>query len=116
MIVVDISPISTPGKHNEFFPNLLNAMSKVDFGGKTIPNAKKEAAKVLETTGANVPTMKFILMNVGKRKDQPVGWLYNVETLKKYHSEIASFPEEMKSKKYEGPTMFIAGEKSNYLP
>lgn len=93
-------------------------MSQVHFTEKTVSNAKKEAAKVLESTGAitDIPTMQFILMNVGKRKDQSVGWLCNVETLKKYHNEIASFPEEMKSKKFEGPAMFIAGEKSNYLP
>lgn len=116
--VVDISPISTPGKHNDFFPKLMNAMSQVHFTEKTVPNAKKQAAKVLESTGAitDIPTMQFILMNVGKRKDQSIGWLCNVETLKNYHYEIASFPEEMMSKKYEGPAMFIAGEKSNYLP
>lgn len=93
-------------------------MSQVQFTEKTVINAKKEATKVLESTGAvtSMPLMQFILMNVGKRKDQSVGWLCNVETLKKYHKEVASFPEEMKSKKYEGPTLFIAGEKSNYLP
>lgn len=94
----------------------MEAMSQVQFTKTTVVDAKTEAAKVLESTVKDVPTMQFLLMNVGKRKDQSVGWLCNVETLKKYHSEVASFPEEMKSKKYEGLAMFIAGEKSNYLP
>lgn len=119
LIIVDISPVSTAGILNDFFPKLIGIMKAVDFkGAKNATEARRAAKNQILASGFidNVETLSFILLNIGVRQDKTIGWLYNLDTLKQFFPMIASFPTEMKGKTYPGPTLFIGGDQSNYIP
>ncbi|XP_028036592.1 protein ABHD11-like [Bombyx mandarina] len=119
LVVVDISPVSTAGLLNDFFPELLKVMETMEFQGKeSISKARATVKKVIIESGVmkHDDSIDFILLNVGLKPNKRIGWLCNVETLKKYFESIATFPSEMKGKTYKGPTLFIGGGDSKYIP
>lgn len=118
-MVVDISPVSTAGILNDFFPKLIDVMKSIKFEGiENVSKARNAAKEAILASGVvdSMEGMSFILMNISTRADKTVGWNYNLDALKNSFNLIATFPEEMKNKKYDGPTLFVGGEKSNYLP
>ncbi|XP_049879671.1 protein ABHD11-like [Pectinophora gossypiella] len=118
LIVVDVSPVSSPGKMDDFFPRLWDVMKSVKFEAKTLATARQEALHRLKESGVveDFPTLNFLLMNVIERKNGQFGWMCNVVVLQKHFEYIASFPLELAGKFYQGPTLFIAGGESNYVP
>ncbi|RVE50244.1 hypothetical protein evm_005079 [Chilo suppressalis] len=119
LVVVDISPISTAGILNNFFPRLIDAMKSVNFNGiKNLNDARNVAKNKMITSGVLSDTdgMNFLLMNIAMRKDRTIGWIYNLDTLKASFDLIASFPKEIRNKKFFGHTLFVGGESSNYIP
>ncbi|KOB66720.1 putative abhydrolase domain containing 11, partial [Operophtera brumata] len=116
MVVVDISPISTVGLLNDFFPRLLELMKTIDFTGldlgkgRTLAKAKIMASGLIQ----HEALMHFIIMNIGKRRDDTIGWMCNVDVLRSHFDMIAKFPD-MSGQTYDGPVMFIGGDQSNYI-
>lgn len=91
----------------------------MEFRGKeSISKARAAVKKVIIESGVmkHDDSIDFILLNVGLKPNKRIGWLCNVETLKKYFESIATFPSEMKGKTYNGPTLFIGGGDSKYIP
>lgn len=115
--MVDISPVSTAGILNNFFPRLLDVMGGVNFAGLEISQARALAKEKIKSSGLiqNDALMAFIIMNVGRRYDNSIGWQCNTEALKSHFEEIASFPD-LPGKTFAGPVLLIGGEKSNYIP
>ncbi|XP_069356700.1 uncharacterized protein [Maniola hyperantus] len=118
LLVVDISPVSTARILNNFFPKLIDAMKTVDFRNITnVVNARSVAKEKLVASGImDADSTGFILMNIGVKQDKSIGWLCNIDVLKQHFTDIASFPNEMTEKQYMGPTLFIGGDQSNYIP
>jgi hypothetical protein len=118
LVIVDISPVSTAGVLNEFFPVLIDNMKAIDFQGKaSVSDAKNFAKEKLLNSGLfqGPGSVQFILMNIGNRGGQ-IGWMCNLDALKSHFMDIANFPDDLKSKQYQGPVLFIGGSNSNYLP
>ncbi|XP_068623849.1 sn-1-specific diacylglycerol lipase ABHD11-like [Battus philenor] len=117
LVVVDISPVSTAGALNDFIPNLLNAMKTVSFEGISNLNSAKTHVKdkLLESKAIDLDSIGFVLMNVGVKPDKSVGWLCNVNVLSKHFMDIATFPD-LSGKVYDGPTLFVGGGESPYIP
>ncbi|CAG9559024.1 unnamed protein product [Danaus chrysippus] len=117
LIVVDISPISTPRALSDYFPNLAKAMRSVNFSdSQNVYKARNIAKEALVASGAiDSDAVGFILMNIGVRDDKSLGWFCNIDVLEKHFPDIASFPTEMNGKQYTGKTLFIGGENSRYL-
>lgn len=117
LVVVDISPVpSIPS--GDFFPKLLSVMKSVSFEGLDSAQKAKNAVKAkIEESGLvkNADHMYFIFMNIGQGTDGSFRWKYNIDALIKYFHEIASFPD-LSGKTYEGPTLFVGGQESDYLP
>lgn len=116
-MVVDISPVSTAGILNDFFPRLIDVMRSVNFTGLDLSKARATAKEKIKASGLieHDGMMAFLIMNVGKRYDNTIGWQCNPDTLKSHFNEIATFPD-VTGKKYEGPVLFIGGDQSNYIP
>ncbi|XP_023951054.2 protein ABHD11-like [Bicyclus anynana] len=118
LVVVDISPVSTTSALNETFPQLIDAMKSIHF--KNITNVVKARAVAKEKLVASGvikdDSIGYVLMNIGIKPDKSIGWISNVNVLKEYSTEIARFPSEMSGKQYSGPTLFIGGGKSKFLP
>lgn len=120
LIAVDISLVSTAGILNDFFPKLIDQMKAVDFSDQqknSVTQARGFARQKLLSSGmfADGGGIQFILMNIGKRNDK-IGWMCNLDALKQHFTDIATFPETLKSKQYSGPVLFIGGDQSNYIP
>ncbi|XP_038217333.1 protein ABHD11-like [Zerene cesonia] len=118
LIVVDISPVSTAGILNDFFPKLIEVMKAVNYkGADNISKARSIAKEHLVKSGlVKAESSGFLLINVGLRPDGSYGWLCNLNALNKHFPDIATFPSGLDGKQYSGPTLFIGGEESNYLP
>ncbi|XP_037302670.1 protein ABHD11-like [Manduca sexta] len=117
LIIIDTSPVSTPKQLNEEFPKILIAMKSVDFkNAKKVNNAKTEAKKQLENIVTDDLTMDTVLSNVKVKPDGTIGWACNVEIFIKHFPYIKSFPPAMTVKQYYGPTLFIGGQMSEFLP
>ncbi|CAH2266220.1 jg17806 [Pararge aegeria aegeria] len=93
-------------------------MKTVDFQNiNNVVNARTVARDKLVASGVvDADSTGFILMNIGVKQDKSIGWLCNIDVLKRHFTDIASFPSEMIGKQYAGPTLFIGGDKSNYIP
>lgn len=114
LIIADISPVSTAGVLNDFFPQLMKAMKAVDFTGATNQAlARQRGKEQLEKQGFD--GVDFLLLSIGKR-GAGFGWKFNIEVLESSFSNIASFPSSLQSKTFNGPALFIAGKESNYVP
>ncbi|XP_053617731.1 uncharacterized protein LOC128679475 [Plodia interpunctella] len=119
LVVVDISPVSTAGILNDFFPKLIDIMKSSDIESQPNITAAKNIAKEKIYASGLVPPnapIHFILMNIGTRPDKKIGWNCNLDVLKQHFENIATFPSEMAGKSFDGPTLFVGGEESNYIP
>lgn len=117
ILVIDISPISTSKHLSEFVPKLLLAMKGINFKGqKSVTNAKKEAKKQLKELVRDDVTMNAVLSNIRAKPDHTIGWGCNLDVLIKHFKYIESFPKNLVEKKYSGPSLFIGGQLSEYLP
>ena len=117
LIVVDISPIiAEHGILRDFFPKVIKAMKSVDFSGAdSLIKARSAAKTKLAEFFDNEETMFFVLMNIGNLSDNSIGWKCNIKALAKHFPNIAGFPD-MAGKTYNGPTLFIGGKMSDFIP
>ncbi|XP_023951044.2 protein ABHD11 [Bicyclus anynana] len=116
LLVVDISPVST-ARHSDSLPEILVAMNNVDFKkAKKIRAAKKEVKKQLKPIVKDHHLLKAILWNVIKKSNHKIGWACNLDILVKHFKYIKSFPDIMRKQSFYGPTLFIGGQLSEYLP
>ncbi|KAI8442313.1 hypothetical protein MSG28_005853 [Choristoneura fumiferana] len=117
LLVVDMSPVSTSPEFKEYYPKLMEEMSKVVWKEKRkVHKAQKAIKKQLKHIIKDDVTMKAILNNINVTREGSIGWMCNLEVLKKQFKHLSSFPKSLKGKNYDGPTMFIGGQVSEYLP
>lgn len=117
LLVVDISPISTPNSFVTYMPKILTTMASVDFKNlKKISTAKLEARKHLNKTVSDDLLMNDILSNVRFKKDGTIGWICNVDVLLKDFRYWTTFPKVSGNLKYKGPTLFLGGQLSEFIP
>lgn len=114
LVVVDISPIGTS-------PQLMT-MSKYFNAMKSIrlqPNiplsaARKYADQQLSSTISDRGLRDFLIMNLIEAEKGQYTWKINLDALaNNFMSKIATFPKITNI--FQGPTLFIGGEKSDYL-
>ncbi|PZC81878.1 hypothetical protein B5X24_HaOG211891 [Helicoverpa armigera] len=118
-VIADISPVTTTTGLKDFFPKVLEVMASVNFKGKDLVNAQKEAKNVILKNDLfeHPESVYFILMNIGRLPNNTYGWKCNVPTLKKDFHHIADFPKDVLSgKTFEGPVLFIGGSESSFIP
>lgn len=117
LLVVDISPISSPPYLTDYLPKVLASMKAVDFKHpKNVQKAKKIAKRQLKAVIKDDLVMRAILSNIHINSDGMIGWSLNVDSLIKNFEYITSFPPTMKGKKYRGPTLFVGGQLSDFIP
>ncbi|TAE75446.1 MAG: alpha/beta fold hydrolase [Bacteroidetes bacterium] len=106
LIVIDISPRYYPPHHS----NIIEALKSIDL--KTL-NTRQEAEKLLENKGLDVGTRQFLLKNLYRKDDQSFAWRMNLEVISQKIEKVGEeYPQNFS---YEGSTIFIRGDKSNYI-
>ena len=105
-IVVDIAPRYYQPHHQE----VLNGLFSVNLD--TI-KSRGEAEKILSAKIGDVGTRQFLLKNLYWKEPNKLDWKFN---LKGIADNIENVGEEIKAETtFDKPTLFIKGEKSNYI-
>ena len=106
LIVVDISPKAYPPHHQ----GILKALESVDFN--TV-NSRGDVEKVLEAYIPEKSVIQFLAKNLYWTEDKKLNWRFNLPTLSEKYQDFVS--NAIKYGVFTGETLFIAGEKSNYI-
>ncbi|CAL8075074.1 unnamed protein product [Orchesella dallaii] len=118
LVVVDVSPLDL---YSDFPTMKVYLQTLYDIGlnlkDSTIPlsEARKIADASLKTVVSEPAVRAFLLTNLAE-KDGKIMWKPNLEVLIRNFAEIGKFPKALLNKKFDKPTLFIKGEKSQYIP
>jgi len=105
LIVADIAPVTYSNRHAKIFA----ALKAINLASLTNRN---QAMEVVTSHGIDAGTAQFLLKNLAKNEDG-FFWRCNIDNLQQsYPQIIAGLSGE---KTFEGPTLFIKGEKSDYI-
>ncbi len=106
LIVVDIAPVTSDRRHDEE----LEALHNLDL---TAIRSRGDADKALADEIPNPAIRQFLLKNL-TRSDNGFTWRIPLDTIYAEYAEIAAAPSS--AGPYNGPTLFIRGGNSDYLP
>lgn len=107
MIVADMAPIAYKPHHND----VLKALHSVDF---TKITTRKEAEAILGEYIADFGTKQFLLKNIYWKDTAGniMDWRFDLDAItKNYHEILVEVPDDS----CETATLFVRGEKSNYV-
>ena len=100
---------SSPGKYDMRYDDFVKSMRDMD-----LPNigSREEAEKYLTESGINILEAKFLLKNL-VRNSTGFSWRINLGALiNNYENIWAPVSENLR---YNGPVLFLKGEKSNFI-
>lgn len=106
LIVVDISPKAYPPHHQ----GIIKALETVDFN--TV-GSRSEVEAVLNQYIPEKSVIQFLNKNLYWTEDKKLDWRFNLKTLSEKYNQFVS--NAITYGVFEGETLFIAGEKSNYI-
>lgn len=106
LVPVDIAPV----RYEHSFEEYIEAMRGVDLA------RAERRADVDRDLAAQIPDVgvrNFLLQNL-VREDDRFAWRPNLDALAAHMDDILGFPDPGQ-RRYEGPALFIAGERSHYV-
>ena len=107
LIIADIAPRAYPPHHHDIF----EALCAVDMAGMTNrADVQQELEKYIHDTGV----LQFLLKNVYRSGENRLDWRFNLDILKDKYEEFIT-PGIVPAGSYQGPTLFLAGERSDYI-
>lgn len=105
LVVADMSPKQYPPHHNI----VLQALNAVEMDKVS---SRKDVEDQLTTYIPDPPTRQFLMKGLVRNDDGTFQWRFNLSTLTSDYNRInVALPEGQ----YTGPTLFMAGEGSNYI-
>lgn len=107
LVIADIAPVAYDHSFDDFF----DAMRGVDLS-RVQRRAEVEAA--LESSIPDRGIRAFLLQNL-VRKDGGFRWQLNLDALAMHMDDLTGWPDDLPGRRFEGPILFIAGERSDYL-
>ncbi|XP_052864332.1 protein ABHD11-like [Anopheles cruzii] len=115
-VIVDISPATGLGTSNTNIPLFLQSMKMIRITPEsTIHQGRRIADEQLAKIIAEKPLRDFLITNLVKSDGGAFQWRINLESLERnFHSGVAQFPS-LTGVRFEGPTLFIAGGRSDYV-
>jgi esterase len=107
LIVADMTPKAYSGHNDAALKGLLSVdLAKV--------KSRKEAEEQLSNYIPDYGTKQFLLKNLYRREDGQYHWRFNLEVIAKNFGESGK-GIDAEEKKYEGPSLFIRGGRSDYV-
>lgn len=106
LIVADIAPKYYEPHHE----HILAALNAVNFG---IHNSRKKVEEVLELYIQEPGIIQFMLKNVYWKTKDKMDFRFNLHSLTVNNSEVGEALPSFTH--FNGPTLFLRGEKSNYI-
>lgn len=107
LIVEDISPGAYTPHHGELFA----ALEKLPLDRL---QRRSEADSLLQPTVSDPAVRQFLLKNLLRRPEGGFAWRFNLAVLKKAYPRLISALEI--DRPIEVPTLFVRGDRSDYLP
>jgi esterase len=107
LIVADVAPV--PYEHS--FDDYFDAMRGVDLA-EVKRRADVEAA--LEPSIPEPGIRAFLLQNL-VRDGRGFAWQVNLDALAMQMDDITGWPDDLPGRRFDGPTLFVGGDKSDYL-
>jgi esterase len=107
LIVVDVAPVGYP----PVLAGYARAMRTLDLAGLT---RRAEANARLAPAIADSEDRAFLLQNL-VIDEAGAHWRLNLPVIEDAMPEISGFPELPADLSYDGPTLFVAGERSSYV-
>jgi abhydrolase domain-containing protein 11 len=97
-------------------PLFLHAMQSIQVSSKhTIHQARVVADEKLSAIIKEKSLRDFLITNLVKTESGDFKWRINLETLNRcFQDGVAKFPN-VEGMRFDGPTLFIGGSKSDYL-
>lgn len=105
LVVSDIAPRYYPIHHRELIDTLLS----IDLGSLA---TRKEAETLMQERIPDEATRQFLLKNLYWKEDR-LHWRFNLEVINRNIEEVGTALPE--NGIFEGPTLFVRGERSNYI-
>lgn len=106
LIVVDIAPRAYPDHHSE----ILKALSSLDV---TSLKSRAEMESQLASSIPDLAVRRFLLKNVKRDQAGNFYWQMNLSAIEANYARLS---EQISSQRpFEKPTLFIRGERSNYI-
>jgi esterase len=106
LIVADIAPVSYPERHQAVF----KALKAVDLSAI---NQRKDAADIMAEYVSDAGVIQFLLKSLYKNSDAVYQWRFNLDALIANYATLSSAPDLVAP--YQGPALFIKGERSDYI-
>ena len=106
LIVVDIAPKSYPPQHE----SVLQALQAVDF---KVVKTRREVEDILSKYITDFGTKQFLLKNVFWKENEEMAWRFNLNVIVQQIENVGKALDTEKSCDIQ--TLFIRGEKSNYI-
>ncbi|QCX54042.1 alpha/beta fold hydrolase [Elizabethkingia sp. JS20170427COW] len=106
LIVADMSPKAYPPHHQ----GIIKALQSVDFSQI---KSRGEVEEILQQYIHEKPVIQFLTKNLYWTEDKNLAWRFNLPVLAvKYNDFVSS---AVKYGQFPGETLFLGGEKSNYI-
>ncbi|WP_282074541.1 alpha/beta fold hydrolase [Maribacter aquivivus] len=106
LLIADIAPKYYPPHHQE----IINGLNVID---TTNLKSRKDADEQLKKHISNTGIRQFLLKNLYRNEDKKLSFKFNLEVLSEKMEEIGDNINSTDS--FDGPTLFLRGEKSEYV-
>lgn len=108
LVVADVAPVDYEDRHSSVF----KALFAVNL--KTITSRQQAEGTLRTILGNDENTVQFLMKGLYRDDDNKFQWRFNVQSLYDNYDNISSSGIET-TKPFEGETLFIKGEKSDYI-
>lgn len=110
VVVLDIAPVCYP---QDLIRRVLHAMQAVT---GHLDEGRKRVDALLLQQGISEPTLRtFLMKNMTRTPQGHFHWRVNLQAIEGNMAAIHAFPEQFAAACYRGPSLFLAGEHSNYV-
>jgi pimeloyl-ACP methyl ester carboxylesterase len=107
LVVVDVAPVEYEDRHSTVF----KALFAVDL--RTLQSRQQAEGTLRSILGNDESTVQFLMKGLYRDDDNKFQWRFNVQALYDAYDEISSGITS--DKPFEGDTLFVKGEKSEYI-
>jgi len=107
LLVSDIAPVTYPRTLSHY----VEAMQTLDLSGKKRRNALSEDLK----KAVQEPGIRAFLLSNLKTAGEGFAWQVNLDAIAAGMADIMGFPASLDERVYNGPTLFVRGQQSDYI-
>lgn len=106
LIVADIAPVLYENQHSK----IIDAIKSIDLD---VAQTRDQVQEQLSNKILDLSTVHFLMKGLYRDDLNKFQWRFNIESIEANYDTIADFPQH--ENQFLKPTLFIKGDKSNYI-